>query len=338
MPKVDLHRHLEGSLRLATLAELVRQEGLDLPGSEPELRPLVQVQPGEPRSPARFLEKFTPLRDFYRSPEILQRFVDEVLEDAAKENVRYLELRFTPLTLASTRGFPLGEVADWIIEAAARSADRHNVGLGLIVSINRHDPVHLAEQVVRMAVDRAGAGIVGVGLAGDEVHFPAEPFVRLFEEARAAGLRTTVHAGEWTGAATVRHALEKMRVTRIGHGGRVMEDPEVVALALEKGAVFEICLSSNLHSGVISDLGGHPLPEMIQAGLSVTLNSDDPGVSNVTLAQEYGLAVKTLGLSLTTLVATVLTAAQAAFLDQRRRDALETELAEAFFGHEGWEA
>ncbi|HJX40197.1 MAG TPA: adenosine deaminase [Anaerolineales bacterium] len=330
LPRVDLHRHLEGSLRLRTLVQLSREEGLPLPQEEAALGRHVQIQHDDRRNSPIFLSKFEVLRTFYRSPEIIQRVTREAIADAAADNVRYLELRFTPIALASARGFPLGEVADWVIAAAQDEAARRGIRVGMILSMNRHEPLGLAEQMAQLAIDRAGRGIVALDLAGDEANFTAEAFASIFSTARQAGLGTTAHAGEWAGPESVRFALEGLQVDRIGHGVRVLENQEVVALARERRTVFEVCLTSNYHSGVISRMADHPLPAMVDAGLQVTLNSDDPGVSNIRLSEEQLAAVVELGLSMETLHGLTLAAAQAAFLPEAGRRALEAELQAAF--------
>jgi adenosine deaminase len=315
--------------------ELIRDERMDLPTEEESLRKIVQIDPDDPKSFTNFLSKFKPLRDFYRSPEIIQRFVREAIVDAALDNVRYLELRFTPFALAQFRDFPLQEVVDWVVETALETADQEGMGVGLIMSVNRHESIQLAEQVAQIAADRLGKGIVGLGLSGNEVDFSTEPFLDLFHAAQEAGLRTTVHAGEWTGAETVRYALERIGADRIGHGVRVIEDPEVVSLARERRTVFEVCLSSNFQSGVVEKMETHPLPAMIKTGLQVTLNTDDPGISNIRLSDEYQIAIDELGLSKTTLCALTLVAAQAAFLDREEKKALEWRLQEELFSFVG---
>ncbi len=328
LPKVDLHRHLEGSLRLKTLVELARRDGLPLPQDERSLSSQVQVQQGDERTSPLFLSKFEPLRQFYRSPENIRRITREVIEDAARDGVRYLELRFTPVTLIRLGDFSLEDVVAWVVETASEEAANREMDLGLIVSINRHDPISSAESAARVAIDWRDRGIVGLDLAGDESNYPADGFTEIFASARDAGLGITVHAGEWSGAESVRFALERLGANRIGHGVRVLEDTEVVKLARDCRAVFEVCLTSNYQSGVIGSMSEHPLPRMIEAGLQVTLNSDDPGVSNIRLSDEYLTATEELGLSLETLKGLIMVAAQAAFLPPRSKRALETELQE----------
>jgi adenosine deaminase len=156
-------------------------------------------------------------------------------------------------------------------------------------------------------------GVVGLSLAGDEVKFASNPFRGLLEGGRQAGLGVTIHAGEWDGAESVRSALEVAPDIRIGHGVRVIEDPDVIRMAVERRTVFEVCPTSNLQSGAVPGPVDHPLARMLEAGLQVTINTDDPGVSQVTLADEYALAIKYLGLSLETIKGLILASAQAAF-------------------------
>ncbi len=332
MAKVELHRHLEGSLRLETILELACQDDLGLPREREALKAMVQMCPGEPRTAQRFLAKFKALRPIYRSPEVIVRVAREAVEDAAADHVRYLELRFTPAALARVRRFALADVVDWVLESARQAAQDKMMELRFIISINRHEPVSLAEEVAQIAVDRKDDGVVGLDMAGDESNYDGEAFMALFRQAAVEGLGITVHASEWAGAGGVRMALEKLGAQRIGHGIRVLEDREVTALARERGAVFEVCPTSNVQSGVVSDWKRHPLPRMLQAGLPVTLNSDDPAISGITLSDEYLSAVREMGLSLVTLQGMVMTAVQAAFLPKRERRRIEVEMEAALIG------
>jgi adenosine deaminase len=283
---------------------------------------LVQVQTGEPNTFQNFLAKFATLRLFYRSPDIIHRITREAIEDAALDNIRYLELRFTPIALSRAERFPLGEVIDWVCESAEKAGQDFNVQVRLLVSVNRHEGVELAEQVVWLAADRIKKYIIGVDLAGNEAEFDASHFAGIFREARESGLHTTIHAGEWAGAHSVRQALEELGAERIGHGVRVLEDETVVALARDRKTVFEVCLTSNQHTGVIDLLEDHPFLKMMAAGLNITLNTDDPSISQITLGNEYQLACETFGISQAVLKERILAAAQASFLPAEQRQVL----------------
>ncbi len=329
LPKVELHRHLEGSIRLDTLQEVAQIQRQPLP-PEADLAGLVQVLPGDALNFNAFLAKFQTLRQFFRSPEIIRRISREAVIDAAAEAVRHLELRFTPLALSRLQGFALAEVMDWVAEAVDEASQANGITTRLIASINRHESPAIAETVAALAVERMPRGIIGLDLAGNEAEFPAQPFIEIFRQAKAAGLRITAHAGEWSGAANVRQAIEELGADRIGHGVRVLEDDGVIALARQGGVVFEVCPTSNHHTGVVTELKAHPLARMLAAGLKVTLNTDDPAISRIDLSHEYHLAVDKLGLSHPQLVHCIRTAAQASFLEPEARAQLAARLEEEF--------
>lgn len=318
-PKVELHRHLEGTLRIETMLEIARKHSITVPAS---LSGLVQVQEGDPLTFQNFLAKFNTLRLFYRSPDVIDRITREAVEDAAKDNVRYLELRFTPVALSRAERFPLHDVMNWVVASARESAKKYKMKVGLIASVNRHESAELAEQVAWLAAEHIKDGIVGMDLAGNEAEFPAAPFAGLLKEARQAGLKITVHAGEWSGAKNVREAIEDLGAERIGHGVRVMEDGYTAALAKERGTVFEVCVTSNFQSGVIAKGQKHPLPKMLEAGLNVTINTDDPSVSRITLSHEYRVICTELGVSADVLKGRIVAAAQAAFLNEKDKNEL----------------
>ena len=326
LPKVELHRHLEGSLRLETMLDIARAHQITVPANIVRLSNLVQVQNGEPFTYQNFLAKFATLRMFYRSPEVIHRVTREAVEDAARDNVRYLELRFTPVALSRAERFPLENVIDWVCNAAREAGKKFGVAVRLIASVNRHESVELAEQVAWIAADRLDDGLVALDLAGNEAEFPAKPFVGVFREARQAGLQATIHAGEWGGAANVRQAIEEFGVGRVGHGVRVLEDAYTAALAIERGTVFEVCVTSNFQSGVVTVLKDHPLQKMLAAGMNVTLNTDDPSISQITLTDEYCLACEQLGLSQEVLKERILAGLQAGFITGKEREKLSAGL------------
>jgi adenosine deaminase len=322
IPKIDLHRHLEGSLRLETLLKIAREHNLSLPTDDVEtLRPLVQVT-DDPPDHEVFLSKFEVLRRFYRSPEVISQLVYEVVADAAQDNVQYLELRFSPQALARVRRFSLVEVTDWVIDAVQQACQDFAIQVGLIITMVRHDPLEQAKKVAEIAFDYAGKGIVGIDLAGNEVKFPPGPFTPLFKKAKDVGLGVTVHAGEWASAHGVRQAIEELYADRIGHGVRTIENSHILRLARDRGTAFEVCLTSNLQTGVVRDMTHHPLVDMLDLGLRATLNTDDPGVSNCTLTDEYVTAVYQLGLGYRELRHMTLNAARAAFLPYPARTRL----------------
>lgn len=314
---------------MPTIMEVGRAHGLDLLGTD-YLRPLVQIGNDEPQTSQNFLAKFATLRQFYLSAEVIQRITREAICDAAADNVRYLELRFTPAALVKTGNFSLAEAMDWVLQAAREAEAEYGLRTRLIASLNRHESAELGAEVVRLAIERRDQGIVGVDLAGNEANFPDRPFVGIFQEASQNGLHVTVHAGEWGGAGNVASAITQLGAERIGHGVRVMEDPAVISLARERGITFEVCITSNYQSGVVPTVNTHPLKHMLAAGLDATINSDDPSISQITLSHEYQAACEQVGLSLEILRERALSAARAAFLPPAERQELVATLAAEF--------
>lgn len=323
LPKVDLHRHLEGSLRLETLAEIAQEHGIDLPSYNIEqLRPYVQFTDEEPGF-HRFLEKFKLLRRFYTTREAVKRVAYEAVVDAARDNVKYLELRFSPSALAHAQNFPLHEVTELVIEAVQQAQAETGVMARLLCAVVRHDSFKLAHEVIEVAIAYRDRGIVGVDLTGDEIHFPAAPFAPLFARAAACGLGITIHAGEAGDAANVREAVEVLNAQRIGHGIRSIEDSNVVQLLRQRGVALEVCPTSNLQTGVVDNFGLHPLRDLFVLGVNVTINTDDPSVSDTSLTDEYMVAMMGLGISLRDLRACTRNSIRAAFLPPEIRQQLE---------------
>jgi adenosine deaminase len=330
LPKIDLHRHLEGSLRLSTLVDIAREHGVDLPSYNIEdLRPYVQIT-DDPADFHRFLEKFRLLRRFYKTPEAVARVAYEAVADAADDNVRYLELRFNPAALARTQGFSFEEVTDWVIGAVDQAQRDYPISVRLIATAVRHEGVDNARRIAEVAIARRERGIAGLDLAGDEVNFDAAPFAPIFHEASRAGLGVTVHAGEAGGAQNVRQAVVEMGAQRIGHGVRAIENSNVIRLLRERNVTLEVCPTSNLQTGVMHNFSHHPLRDLYMLGVPVTLNTDDPSVSDTTLTDEYLVALMAMGIRIDHLRRMNDYALRAAFLPDAQRQALAQAMAEEF--------
>jgi len=326
LPKIELHRHLEGSVRLSTLVDIARDYGIEMPEYDVEtLRPFVQMMPDEPRNSQHFLGKFQTLRQFYRSPEVIQRVTREIIADAAADNVKYLELRFTPRALSNIIACSYHEVVSWVCGASAEAAEAYDIEVRLILSMNRHESVEIGEEVLVAALDFCDQGVVAIDLAGNESGFSARPFRQVFERAREAGLGITIHAGEWGGAENVRDAIEHLGAQRVGHGVRLLEDDGLLPLVIERGVVLEVCPTSNVQSGVVPDFSAHPLPQLFRRNVLTTLNTDDPLVSNIALSDEIERAMTHMGLTLDEIKQLTLTAARAAFIAPSEREALVTK-------------
>jgi adenosine deaminase len=326
LPKVELHRHLEGSLRLDTMLDIAQQHGITIPADVLRLSTLVQIQEEDKFTFQNFLAKFNTLRLFYRSPDVIHRITSEAVEDASKDNVKYMELRFTPVALSRAERFPLHDVVDWVITSAQEASKKYDVMVRLIASVNRHESTELAEQVAWLAVEHLSDGMVAIDLAGNEAEFKTEPFYGLIKEARQSGLHVTIHAGEWGPATNVKEAIVELGAERVGHGVRVLEDGNIVSLARERGTAFEVCVTSNYQSGVVGSLDTHPLMRMLDLGLNVTINTDDPSISRITLSHEYYTACEDLRMPQNILKQRIVAAAHACFLPENEKENLAKRL------------
>jgi adenosine deaminase len=315
LPKVDLHRHLEGSLRLETLCDIALEHGIDLPSYDIEsLRPLVTVTDEKPDYRG-FLEKFAVLRRFYPTRDAVERVAREAIGDAAADNVKYLELRFNPVALARLQGFGLPEVTEWVC-SAAHSAERENdIDVRLILQIGRDEPLATAYDIADIAAAHQGGGVVGLDLAGDEVDSPAAAFADVFRHARDSGLGLTLHAGEAGGADNVLEAIS-LGAQRIGHGIGAAGNPQALKAIRDGGITLEMCPTSNLQTGAVRSLAEHPLTEMLGHHLRVTVNTDDPSISDTTLTDEYLVAALAMGVSLAQIKTMILNSVEGSFLPQ----------------------
>lgn len=332
LPKVELHQHLPGSLRTQTVIDLADEYGFDLPSRDPEeLRPYLQVMPDTPAELGPILRT---LGDFQRrcfvSPEALSRLTFEMIEDVHREGIVYLEIRFSPLTMAGDR-MTYDQVMEGVHDGMARAAAQYDVKTKIVLGMTRTDPVAsrgIAELALTLADDEQ---IAGVDLSGDEAVAPARDFEPLFEQIRADGrLGITIHAGEAAGPESVRDAVERLGADRIGHGVRAIQDPAVVDLLRARGIVVETCPTSNVLTGAVPSLDEHPLPAFLERGVAATINTDDPAWFDSTLNQEYYRVLVEMRLSFAQLHQAALNAAEGAFLPAEEKVRLHERLDAAY--------
>jgi adenosine deaminase len=313
LPKVELHRHLEGSVRFQTLKPIILRQGL---APRLGLEDRFRVRDSEPRSLGSFLGKFELLHHVYVSREIIERVAREAAEDAAAEGVVHLELRFSPVHFARKLGADPVEVAGWIIRAARKGAG--SMTLKFLVTLGRHHSARVNAPSVDAAIQHRG-DVVGLDVAGPE-KFPLAPFVPLLRRGARAGLGITLHAGEARGPESVREAL-KFGAARLGHGVRAARDAKLLDEIRRRKIAFELCLTSNHQTGTVRRLENHPLPVLLKDGHRVPLNTDDPSICGTDLVREFALA-KRLGLREADLKAVTDHAVEAAFLSNEERAAL----------------
>lgn len=336
LPKVELHRHLEGALRLSTLLELGRDWGLDLPlDSLESLAPHVTWQVGQERSLAHFLTKFR--ADWYGSHKDVERVAAEAVEDAAAEGVVHLELRFSPEHFSRCSGLSPQGATQAVVEAASAAAERVDLSVRFLLTFTRERyDLDAWRRAVDLGVGLSEHGVVGVDLAGDEFRHPNEDFRQIMARVKDTGvLRATIHAGEGTSPGSVRSAVEALGAQRIGHGISAAEDPDVMALLTERGVTLEVCPNSNYQTGCVDDLSDHPMPRLDRAGVAVTLNSDDPTIHATRLVDDYRVAVDHFGCGLDDLLRFEQNAVRAAFLDAEERKGLAEKVAAGYAASQG---
>lgn len=295
-PKIDLHRHLDGSIRLETILELGLENGLPLPGRTLEtLRPHVVISEPQPGLLA-FLAKFEWMVGVLVDLEACRRVAYENVEDAKREGLDAVELRFSPIFMAQAHGLDPQGVTEAVIDGVAAGARDFGVPAKLIGILSRTFGVETCTRELD-ALLACREGLVAIDLAGDEGNFPPELFVPHFRRARDAGLAVTVHAGEAAGAPGIWTAIRELGATRIGHGVRATDDPALLDFLGEHGIGIECNLTSNVQTSTVPDYASHPLRAFLERGLPATINTDDPGISGIDLAYEYEVAAPAAGLS-----------------------------------------
>ena len=318
-PKAELHVHLDGALRPATMLELARQQGVRLPAETPEaLAKAMLVR--DAKNLEEYLEKYSITLSVLQSAAALERVAYEFVVDKAAENVRYVEVRYSPLlhrpalTLAQAIEAPLAGIR--------RASAETGTKVGLIVCGMRTKSPSESLELARAAAEYQSAGVTAFDLAGAERGFPARDHRAAFEYAAGHGMACTCHAGEGDGPQSIQQALHECGAQRIGHGTRLGEDPALLEEVIARKIPLEMCLTSNVHTHVVSSVAEHPFKRYLQQGVVVTLNTDGPLTDGITLTDEYFQAHAVLGLSPDDLARVVLNTCESAFLPEFEKVAL----------------
>jgi adenosine deaminase len=319
LPKPELHVHLDGSLRPATLVELARHAGVPLPTDDPAALGRYMV-PTEARNLEDYLARFELTIAVLQTAEAIERVAFEMVEDAARDNLRYLEVRWCPL-LGTQRGLSLDEATAAELRGLARGAQEFGVVTRAIHCSLRHYEPAVSEEIARNAVAWHDGGVVGFDLAGGEHGRPPAPHARAFAIAAEGGLGLTVHAGEAAGADSVRQAVYICRANRIGHGTRLFEDRALQDYVRDRRIPVEVNLTSNLLTRAVRRAEEHPLRRYLDAGLVVTLCTDGWLMSGVSLTDEYWTAHTALAVTREEIDRMILDGFTAGFLPwpERRR-------------------
>jgi len=326
LPLIELHRPIDGSVRLTTILELGKEHGVKLPAATlEELRPHVQVVERQPGVMA-FISKMLWMTAVLGDAAACQRVARESVEDAKREGIDYIELRFSPWFMSEPHGLDLARVVEAVVTGVREGADETGVGVKLIGILSRtYGPEIAHRELAALLAQREH--IVALDLAGDEANFPPKLFVEHFKRARDAGWRVTVHAGESAGPESVWDALRLLGAERIGHGVRAMEDPALINYLFENHIGIEANLTSNVQTSTVSDLASHPLREMLARGLLASINTDDPGVSAIDLPHEFEVAAVAAGLSCGQIRQAQANALETAFLSKEEKAELAQQKA-----------
>jgi len=287
-PKIELHVHLEGTVRPETLLEIARRNGYALPvDSVEDVRALYEY-----RDFAHFIEVFMLTSGALEREDDFRQVVVEYAEEAARHGAVYLEAIFS---LGLWRGLDSDVVFSGVCDGAEEARERHGIEIRLTPDIARVYTLEEALHVVGYAIKYRERGVVGVGLGGPEAEHPPEPYAPAFELARSEGLASVPHAGEHAGPGSIRGALDALGARRIRHGIRAIDDPELVQELAEKRVVLDVCPISNVRTRAVPSLSRHPLPGLVAAGVVCSLSTDDPAMFGTDLSTEYA-AARELGL------------------------------------------
>ena len=321
LPLLDLHRHLDGNVRASTILELGRQFNMALPASDIEgLRPHVQVIDNAPNLMA-FLEKLDWGVKVLGDYDACRRIAVENVADAVAQGIDYTELRFSPYYMAQSHNLHPEGVVEAVVDGVKSAAAEQDIQVNLIGILSRTYGVDKCQYELDALLAHRNH-LVAVDLAGDEFNFPGELFVEHFKQVRDAYLGVTVHAGEARDAQSVWQAIQELGATRIGHGVKAIEDPQLMDYLRDNRIGIESCLTSNILTSTVAELHNHPLKQFLQHGVLATINTDDPAVQGIELDNEYNHAAAIAGLDNNLIHQAQANAVEIAFLSDSEKAAL----------------
>jgi adenosine deaminase len=320
-PKIELHRHLEGTFSLNTLYSIASKNSIEIPKDFEEFKKAVQFpKKGKPDF-LLFLSKFR--NDWYRSYEDVYAITHDSVLEFADDGIFHMELRFSPEHFSLQNDFDRVEITDLVIKAATDAAKKIGISQTYLLTFNRskqdqHEMIDLYKKLMKLNLD----SIVGIDLAGDELNFPPELFVEFFKAVKADGRSCTIHAGEVTPSNQIWTAIKQLGAKRIGHGTSTVHDPELQKFLIDQQIVLEQCITSNYQTGSWEDEKNHPLGRLFKAGVPVTINSDDPFIQDTLLSDDYVKTVEYFDFTLEDLIKANKIALDGCFLTQTQKNDL----------------
>lgn len=318
LKKAELHVHLEGSISPALAAKLAKRNNLTLPTG--------LVAPDGTSYLSKdfldFLKVYDTLAAVIKVPQDYYDITFDYLKSNAQEGAIYIEMMYSPDHAEQSSGIPSREHLAAIQQAINDAGDQFNIVGRILLTAVRHFGVDACERVAKQAYTDKFPCVTGFGLGGDEAKFPPKMFTKAYQMAADAGLECTVHAGEFDSAKGMVEAMENLPIKRIGHGVNVIHSPDTMAMVKERGIALEVCPTSNIFLGLFKDMSSHPFPKLYEAGIKVSISSDDPPFMSTTLAQEYQRVQESYHYSNETMNDITRMAIEAAFVDEKTRNEL----------------
>ncbi|MCD7034476.1 adenosine deaminase [Metabacillus sp. GX 13764] len=319
LPKIELHCHLDGSLRAVTIIEIALKEGIPLPSYRKEELQNHLIAPLECESLEEYLTAFYLPNLVMQSKANLRRIAFELFEDAAMENVKYMEVRFAPL-LHTEKGLTIEDVVASVIEGMRDAEKHYEIKGNLILSCMRSMSVEKAFEVVNQGAKFLGKGVAAIDLCAIEEEGFCGKFIKPISLAKELGYRVTIHAGETGIGKNVLEAVELLGAERIGHGVFIKDCPEAYQIVKEKQIVLEMCPTSNIQTKAVQHFRDHPIYQFYQDGIKVTINTDNRTVSDTTMAKECEIVNQVLLMTEEDYREIYRTSAEASFADKETKD------------------
>ena len=327
LPKIELHCHLDGSVRPETIIELAKIDGIKLPSYDIETIKNIMIAPMECTSLNEYLEKFEIPVAIMQSKENLKRITYELMEDSAKENIKYIEIRFAPL-LHTNKGLSSEEIIQSVLEGIKEGEKNYDIKGNLILSFLRHMPAETIYEVIEAGKKYLGDGVVAIDLCASEDKGFCEKFIQPFLLGKEYGYKVTIHAGETGIGENVLDAVQMLGAERIGHGIHIKNCKEAYDIVKEKNIVLEMCPTSNVQTKAVDSFEVHPILDFHKDGIKVTINTDNRTVSNTTLTKECHVIKDNFNIDLDIYKNIYFNSVNAAFIDCQTKENLKNLLTE----------
>ncbi|MGL5049519.1 MAG: adenosine deaminase [Fusobacteriaceae bacterium] len=321
LPKIELHCHLDGSVRPETIIEIAKIENIELPSYDINIIKSIMIAPAECLSLSQYLKGFEIPIAVMQSKESLKRIAYELMEDSAKENVKYIEIRFAPL-LHIKKGLSIEDILESVLSGIKEAEEKYDIKGNLILSFLRSMPVKTVFEVIEVGKRYLKKGIVAVDLCGNEGENFCEKFIEPFLLAREYGYKVTIHAGETGIGKNVLDAVQMLGAERIGHGIHIKNYKSAFDIVKEKKIVLEMCPTSNFQTKAVDSIKDHPIFNFYNSGIKVTVNTDNRTVSNTTLSNEFDTLNTEFNINLEIYKNIYFTSIEAAFTDSTTKEKL----------------